>query len=74
MIERDDRRRLGEAVALHDEEAELAPERFEIRLERRGAAHDAPELPAEETMHGAIPPPAPKKMLAREHVGLGGDR
>ena len=51
MIERDDRRRFGEAVALHDEEAELAPERLELRIERRRAADDAPELPAEQPMH-----------------------
>ena len=70
MVERDDRRRLGEAVALHDEEAELAPERFELRIERRGAADDAPELPAEQPMDVAVAPPAPRPVLAGERIRL----
>src|SRR2546425_2096249 len=74
MVERDDRRRLGQAVALHDQEAELAPEPLEFRLERRGAADDAPELPAEEPVRGPVAPPAPQEMAAGQHVGLGGDR
>ena len=51
MIERDDRRGLGEAVALNDDESELAPERFELGVERRRADDERPELPAEHPMH-----------------------
>ena len=50
MIQRDDRRRLGQAVALDHDEPELAPERFELGLERRGADDERPELPAEQPM------------------------
>ena len=47
VIERDDRRGLGEAVALDDHEAEPPPERLELGIERRRADDDRPELEAE---------------------------
>src|SRR5690606_1114031 len=59
MIQRDDGRRLGEAVALHHEEPETSPERLERRVERRRAHHRGPELPAERPMHPSIAPPPP---------------
>ena len=58
MVQRHDRRGLGEPVALDDDKAEPAPERLERRLERRGADDERPELQTEQSMHRAIPPPA----------------
>src|SRR5207237_9401514 len=43
MIERDDRRRLGEAVTLDHDEADLTPEALELGVERRGADDERPE-------------------------------
>ena len=59
MVEADDGRRLGEAVALDHHEAEPAPELLERRIERRGADDEAPELQSEEPVRPAIAPPAP---------------
>ena len=47
MIERDDRRRLGQPVALNDDEAEALPELLERGRQRRGADDKRPELQAE---------------------------
>src|SRR5262249_43424776 len=74
MIERDDGRGFGEAVTLHDEKAELAPERFEFRIERRRAADAAPELPPEHAMNFAVPPPSPDERLAFERILLRRER
>src|SRR5262249_54723307 len=66
MIQRDDRRGFGETVPLNNEKSQLPPERFELGLERRGAADQAPELPAKETMALAVAPPPPEPMLVTE--------
>ncbi len=47
MIQADDRSRLGQTVALHDDESQLSPERFERVVERRGADDESPEFQAE---------------------------
>src|SRR6478672_11342983 len=70
MVERHDGCGFRQSVALHDEESELAPERLELRLERGGAADDAPELPAEESMNGAVMPPAPHPMSLGQAIRL----
>ncbi len=75
VIQADDRRRLGEAVALDHHEAEPAPELLERRIERRGADDEAPELQPEEPVRAAIPPPAPREVLfARRRLGRLGRR
>ena len=71
MVERDDRRGLGEAVALDHGESHLAPERLELGLERRRAHDERPELPAEDPMDVPVVPPAAK--CAREDVALQAD-
>ena len=58
MIQRDDRRGLGEPVALDDDEPELAPELLELGVERRGADDERPELQAEQPMDAPVAPPA----------------
>ena len=58
MIQRDDGRGLGEAVALDHQKPKLGEERFQIGRQRRRANDKAPELPAEQPMHFAIAPPA----------------
>src|SRR5581483_10033035 len=58
MVEGDDRRGLGQAVALRDEEAECAPELLEARLQRRAADDQADELPSEQPMDPAVTPAA----------------
>src|SRR6185503_2620928 len=63
MIQTDDGSRLGEPVALNDDEPELAPELFEPGVERGGAHHERPEFQSEEPVHAPIPPPAPDEML-----------
>ena len=65
MIQADDRRRLGEAVALHDDESELAPERLERAVERRRADDKRPEFQAEHAMNPAEMPPAPHPVPRR---------
>ena len=59
MIQRDDRRRFGEPVPLHDDEPQLTEERLEVRLERRRADHERPELEPKGSVNAAVPPPAP---------------
>ena len=49
-LRRDDRRGLGEAVALDDHEPELAPERLELAVERRGADDEAQNFEPEQPM------------------------
>src|SRR5690606_11458581 len=63
MRQRDDGCCFGEAVALDDEIAKLAPEPFEFGIERRPADDDGPELPAELAPHVPIAPPAPDEIL-----------
>src|SRR5262249_34621398 len=65
MIQADDGRRLGEPVSLNDDEAELFPERFELRVERRRADDEGPELEAEQLVHAAVAPPAANEMFPR---------
>ena len=62
VIQRDDGRRFGQAIALDDHVSELAPERFEIAVERRGADDERPELPAEHAVDLAVLPPADQEM------------
>ena len=64
MIQRDDRRGLGEAVALNHEESEPAPEGLELGIERRRTDDDSPELPAEQPVHAAVAPPSPRPVHA----------
>ena len=68
MIQRDDRRGFGQSVALHHQKPEPAPKLFELGIERRGAHHGAPELPAESAMDRAIAPPALQPMLLRSGI------
>ena len=64
MIQGDDRRGFGQAVALNDGEPELAPERLELAVERRRADDERPELPAEQPVHAAVAPPAHEEVPA----------
>ena len=64
MVQADDRRGLGQPVALNDDEAELGPERLEIAVERRRADDERPELPAEQPVHAAVAPPAHEEVPA----------
>src|SRR5262249_18831419 len=74
MIECDDGRGFGEAVALDNEKSELAPERFEFGIERRRAADAAPDLPPEHAIDFAVPPPSPDERFAFKRIFLGGKR
>ena len=65
MVQADDRRRFGQPVSLDDDEAELRPEGFELRLEGRGADDEAPELESEQPMDAPVPPPALRDVLLR---------
>ena len=58
MIQRDDRRRLGQAVSLDDGEPHAPPELLEVRRQRRGAHDKRPELHPERGVDAAIAPPA----------------
>ena len=69
MVQRDDRRRLGEAVTLNDDKAQASPERLELGIERGRADDDRPELESEHAMHGAIPPPARRPVHLRRRLG-----
>ena len=74
VVQADDRRGLSETVALDHDEAELGPERLEVAVERRRADDERPELPAEQSVDRAVPPPAPEEMLPRAgHIGMGYD-
>ncbi len=57
MIQRDDRRRFGQPVALDNDESKTSPEGFELGIERRRADNDCPELETEHPVHGAVLPP-----------------
>jgi hypothetical protein len=48
---------------LNDDEPELAPERFERRVEWRRADDERPEFHPEGAMDAAIPPPAERNVL-----------
>ena len=76
MIQRDDRRGLGEAVSLHDGESQLAPELLELGVERRRADDEGPELRAEQPVHVPVLPPAPgnARAGARRTVTLQSER
>ena len=69
MIQRDDRRGFGEAVALDHDEPEPAPERLEIGIERRRADDHRPELEAEHPVDAAVFPPAPRPVHRRGALG-----
>ena len=75
MIQRHDRRRLGQPVPLNDDESQSRPEFFELRIERRRPHHEAPELPSEQPVHSAIPPPAhqPVRLIRARAPRLGRD-
>jgi hypothetical protein len=74
VVQRDNGRRLGETVALNHQKPELSPEGFERRVQRRRAADDAPELPAEQAMGLPVTPPAPEPVPTFERIGRGRDR
>src|SRR6266571_4934 len=57
VIERDDRRGFGEAVALNNGEADAPPELFEVRRQRRRTDDKGPELQAECRVDAPVPPP-----------------
>ena len=65
MIQGDDRRRLRQAVALDDGEAEARPVHLEVRVERRRAHDEGPELHAEQPVHVAVQPPPLHPVHAR---------
>ena len=73
MVEGDDRRGLGQAVALDDQEPEPRPERLQPGIERRRADDERPELPAEQPVDPPVAPPAPRDVqrLFRGGGGLG---
>ena len=59
MVERDERGRLGQAVALYEHESERIPELFKRPRQRAAAGDEGPELEAKLAMHRAeAPPPA----------------
>src|SRR6185295_15956454 len=58
MVERDDRRGFGEAVALDHDKPEAAPELFHVWRQRRGTNHERPEFEPEGRVDPAIPPPS----------------
>ena len=64
VVEGDDGRRLGQAVALDDQEPESRPERLHLRIEGRRPDDERPELVAEQPVHPAVAPPAPRDVLA----------
>src|SRR5262249_19576633 len=63
MVQRDDWRRFGEPVALNHDESELAPERLELRRQRRRADDERPEFEAEQAMDAAEDPPAERDVF-----------
>ena len=60
VIEGDDRCRLGQPVALDDDESEPAPKGLELGIERCGADDHRPEFPAEHAVDPPIAPPSPR--------------
>ena len=70
MIQRDDRRRFGQAVSLDDDESQPSPERFELGIERRRADDDRPELEAEHPVHArGTSTSAPSSASSRRRFG-----
>src|SRR5215510_12716817 len=69
MVQRDDRRGLGEAVSLDDGKTETPPEFLDVRRQR-GRAHDKrPELQAKRRMHAAVlPPPSWNRYALRRRL------
>ena len=65
VVQRDDRRGFGEAVALDDGEPHAPPELLEVGRQRRGADDERPELQAERRVHAAVAPPAAGNRDAR---------
>jgi hypothetical protein len=61
------RRRLGQAVALQERQAETAEHPRELRRERRPAAHRDPHAPAE-AVEDALRNQAPRERFARERA------
>src|SRR5204862_7156088 len=57
VIQRDDGSGFRQAVSLNHDESQLAPERLELRVERRRADDKRPELETEQPMNAAIEPP-----------------
>src|SRR5207344_3174759 len=68
MVERHDRRGLGQAVSLNNHEAQLAPERFERAIERRGADDEGPEFQTKLPVDAPEVPPAPDPVPLRARV------
>ncbi len=69
MVQRDDGRRLGQAVSLNDDKPQAAPERLELRIERRGADDHRPELEPEHPVDAAVLPPALHPVHRDREVG-----
>ena len=57
VVERYDRRGLGEAVTLYHQEPEPGPERLEVGVEGRGADNEAPELHPKQSVDSPVAPP-----------------
>ena len=74
MVQRDDRRGFGQAVALDDDEAEPLPELLERGGERRGADDERPELHAEHPVDAAVAPPARRNRQPRRRIRCRQDR
>jgi hypothetical protein len=64
VVQRDDRGGLGEAVALHHQEAEPPPEGLHLRIQGRRAHHHGPELQTEQPVRPAVAPPAGRPVHA----------
>ena len=70
MVQRDERRGLGQAVALNDDEAQPPPELFGLGIERSAAGDEGPELPSELVVDSAEAPPAAHEVLVFRRLEL----
>src|ERR1019366_5649851 len=72
MVQRRNRGRLREPVALDHDIAQFAPEFLQRRIEWRSAHHEAPELPAQTPVYAPVLPPLPVPLPAAcGRTGLG---
>src|SRR5208337_1237256 len=70
MVQRDQRSRLRQAVALNDDETQPAPELLGFRVERRSAGDEGPELPSELIVDSPEAPPASHEVLVFRRLEL----
>src|SRR6266704_2395380 len=64
VVDADERRSLGHAIALNHGESEPLPEPLGVRIERCATRNKGPELPTEHVMNRAKRPPAAEKISA----------